>query len=353
VILTSGGTGGNFMSELARKQGPFNDMIDQLITNGFRVIDVKWEPEGIWTFPVNQTQGSRVLSQYYAVLVKLLSEILGNGHLLIAQGNCAGAAQIAFGLCYHGLREYLHLVNLSSALPPCPRYPLDRSSQVETISDDIETELDSLEKAVKATLNHLVKAVEAGLPASTNVSIRNPAAATDAKAIRDAVGAAITTAQQNTEKKITKAEIDVDQFWCYLAIRGLESIPGWFLPKKATPIGDLRPDTGRAWAKHAEPILLGNPILEYPNTEVHFFLGKHEDLPFIHEMTRLLHARMKPANHSSPITEVPSGHKIYDSSDGVSAMLQTIINIAQRFCSSCGHVNNPGQTHCANCGSQL
>ncbi|MHA1908824.1 MAG: hypothetical protein ACW98Y_16100 [Candidatus Thorarchaeota archaeon] len=309
VILTAGGTGANFTYELANTEGdtPFNWMIKQLTENGFRVIDVKWQiewesgarPGGIWTFPVNQTYGSCYLSRYYALLVKFLARIVKrtkdskkekrSKHLLIAQGNCAGAAQIAFGLCYHGIDKHLDLVNLSSAMPPCPRYPLDKSSQVEEIPDDMKDALKGIEN----------------------------------KTVAAAIANAINIAVGNVEKQVIRAEIDVDQFWCYLAIRGLEK-----QPRNATPIGELAPHTGLEWAREAEPILLGEPKLKFDKTEVHFFLAEHEGLPFIHEMTRLLHDRMQPQSKEE-IERVDSGHKVYDFWEGVEAMVNKILRRAK------------------------
>jgi hypothetical protein len=305
VILTAGGQGNTSMYDLAHQTNPvyFDLFLNELHTNGFRTVDVRWHVEwhrpppqvpltgGIWAFPASQTYGSCYMSQFYAILVRYLHRMIDDSnHLLMAQGNCAGAAQIAFGLCYHGLDEILDLVNLSSAMPPCPRYPLDRIA--EAIPSDVPLE---------------------------NI---------ETESLRDIINSIVS----NLEGQIARAEIDVEQLWCYLAIRGLERVPrttppGWI---SATPIGHLEPDAGRAWALEAEPILLRNPTLDYPTTEVHFFLAQHEGLPFIHEMTMLLYERMQPSDRTlvTLTTRIESSHLVYLSEEGATAMLQTIFNRA-------------------------
>jgi hypothetical protein len=288
VILTGGGHGNRWYIDLADEAGPIGDFVSELLSRGYDIVEVCSE-NGIWSYPDMDSYGAIELSSRYAYVVHAIAEATNNnywtGRKMIAQGNCAGSAQIAFGLCYHGLSDHLDIVNLGSPLPPCPRCPENPNSLIEGRQAPSDIVID---QEVPDELRNILKLI-----------------------VRP-----IVDRLDDLYQIQYKAERDFEQLVAYIAIRGLENLP-------SGAIGGLQPFAFEAWARVAQPLLLRNPNLTYRSTDVNFFIGEHEGLPFIWEMSRLYHSRIY-ARSSTYHLIADCGHPMYDYRSALMQMLSHI-----------------------------
>ena len=126
IVLTTGGDGTNFRdSPLAPA------MISTFVGDGLVVVQLAWEPPGIWGGP-----RARTLACRYATAAKWIYDNIhsgGRSTLFAAQGTSGGAAQIAFGLGYYGLRDFVDLANLGGGPPNCPLCSSDGQNLFEPL----------------------------------------------------------------------------------------------------------------------------------------------------------------------------------------------------------------------------
>ncbi len=93
-------------------------MISTFVTDGLVVVQLAWDPPGIWGGPRPRTLACR-----YATAAKWVYDNIHTGgktRLFAAQGTSGGASQIAFGLAHYGLSDLLDLANLGGGPPGCP-----------------------------------------------------------------------------------------------------------------------------------------------------------------------------------------------------------------------------------------
>jgi hypothetical protein len=93
-----------------------NAIMDTLLDNGYKLVEVAWNEPGVWEGP----GGSISLACRSATIFDWVHKNIHQGGLFAAQGNSGGSAQIAFSLAYYGLDEVLDLANLGGGPPPCP-----------------------------------------------------------------------------------------------------------------------------------------------------------------------------------------------------------------------------------------
>ena len=144
IILVGGGRGAAFYRQLSKKPS-LHWILRTLLKDGFKLVETRF-PDGIWTYPASRSYGSRTLACRFAAVVEwVYREIHGDDKdkFFAAQGNCGGTAQIAFGLCYYGLHKKLHLANLASALPPCPRKGIENFFADSECKGDTDVRNDS------------------------------------------------------------------------------------------------------------------------------------------------------------------------------------------------------------------
>ncbi len=113
VVLTTGGAGTNFQDS-PLTQG----MITTFFNDNLNVVEVRWDPPGIWGDPRARTAACR-----YATAARWIYDnvhVGGRTRLFAAQGTSGGAAQIAFGLANYGIGEFVDLANLGGGPPNCP-----------------------------------------------------------------------------------------------------------------------------------------------------------------------------------------------------------------------------------------
>ena len=117
--MTVGGRGtGWYRVEGESKEGSdnINGMMDTLLVDGYKLVEVRWVEPGIWEGP----GGSISLACRSATVFDWVHENIHQDGFFAAQGNSGGNAQIAFSLAYYGLDEILDLANLSGGPSPCP-----------------------------------------------------------------------------------------------------------------------------------------------------------------------------------------------------------------------------------------
>lgn len=114
VILTTGGTGTGLFGN-SPPQDINDEFMDALVDDGYLVVEVGWEGNGVWEEPGTATS----LACRSATTIDWIHNNPHGGGLFIAQGNSGGSAQIAFSLAYYGI-DALDLANLSGGPPPCP-----------------------------------------------------------------------------------------------------------------------------------------------------------------------------------------------------------------------------------------
>jgi len=229
-------------------------------------------------------------------------------HLLIAQGNCAGSAQISFALCYFDLDLDIDLVNLGSPLPPCPRCPPDPFPEIE-LEQPVTTEETRSTPTLSIFMQQLRELIEEVVEANDVLEQRFTA---------------IQGYLHKLETMIYKEERDEEQLWCYLAIRHLIDLPtNDVFGTPALPFSQ--------WAKKAQPLLLSESKdkpakLDYPHTRINFLIGEHEGLAVIHEMTQLYYERITSRHKHlyGPISDM--AHKSYNSETPLRIMTDAIIN---------------------------
>ena len=113
LVLTTGAAGANFQDSVLTP-----GMISTLVGDGLVVVQLAWDPPGIWGGP-----RARTLACRYATAAKWIYDnihIGGKSRLFAAQGTSGGSAQIAFGLAHYGLSDLLDLANLGGGPPGCP-----------------------------------------------------------------------------------------------------------------------------------------------------------------------------------------------------------------------------------------
>ena len=115
MLLTTGGDGALFTTQVSTLA---TSMIATFTADGLSVVELAWQPPGIWGGP-----RARTLACRYATAAKWVNENLhtgGRGALFAAQGTSGGASQIAFGLAHYGIADFLELANLGGGPPGCP-----------------------------------------------------------------------------------------------------------------------------------------------------------------------------------------------------------------------------------------
>ena len=113
VVLTTGGDGTNFQDS-SLTQG----MIATFFGDSLTVVQLRWDPPGIWGDPRARTAACR-----YATAARWIYDnvhVGGRSRLFAAQGTSGGAAQIAFGLAHYGIGDFIDLANLGGGPPICP-----------------------------------------------------------------------------------------------------------------------------------------------------------------------------------------------------------------------------------------
>lgn len=118
IVLTTGGDGTNF------RDSPLTPaMILTFVADGLVVVQVAWDPPGIWGGP-----RARTLACRYATAARWIYDNVhtgGRSRTFAAQGTSGGAAQIAFGLAHYGLGDFVDLANLGGGPPYCPLCTVD------------------------------------------------------------------------------------------------------------------------------------------------------------------------------------------------------------------------------------
>jgi hypothetical protein len=126
VVLTTGGAGTNFQDS-SLTQG----MIATLFDDNLAVVQLRWDPPGIWGDPRARTAACR-----YSTAARWIYDnvhIGGRSRLFAAQGTSGGAAQIAFGLAFYGAGDFIDLANLGGGPPHCPLCAPDPQSPQEPL----------------------------------------------------------------------------------------------------------------------------------------------------------------------------------------------------------------------------
>jgi len=311
VILSGGGAGDGWYISLASSSSPISGMVSTLLDEGFNLVEVR-SRRGMWAYGTGESFGAIQLASRYAFIAKCICDVAREtypndpNHLLIAQGNCAGSAQISFALCYFDLD--IDLVNLGSPLPPCPRCPPDPFPEIELDQSEAPEETRS-PPTLPIFMERLRELIEDVVEAGDVLEDRF---------------AAIQGYLYRLETMIYKEERDEEQLWCYLAIRHLIDSPiNDVFGTPALPFSQ--------WAKKAQPLLLpenkDKPAkLDYPHTRINFLIGKHEELAVIHEMTQLYYERITSRHKHlyGPISDM--AHKSYNSQTALRIMTDAIIN---------------------------
>src|SRR5437870_2956385 len=118
VLLTTGGAGTNFQDSSLTQA-----MIDTFFSDNLAVVQLRWDPPGIWGGP-----RSRTLACRYATAARWVYDNVhlgGRSRLFAAQGTSGGAAQIAFALAFYGAGDFIDLANLGGGPPNCPLCTFD------------------------------------------------------------------------------------------------------------------------------------------------------------------------------------------------------------------------------------
>ena len=126
IVLTTGGAGTNFADSTLTLA-----MIATFVGDGLVVVQMAWDPPGIWGDPRARTVACR-----YATAAKWVYENVhtgGKSRLFAAQGTSGGAAQIAFGLAHYGVSDFLDLANLGGGPPNCPLCLCGEQTPVEPL----------------------------------------------------------------------------------------------------------------------------------------------------------------------------------------------------------------------------
>ena len=124
IVLTTGAEG-----TLLDAASLTRAMIATFVADGLTVVQVGWDPPGIWG-----DARARSVACRYATAAKWIYDnvhVGGRSRLFAAQGTSGGAAQIAFGLAHFGLGDLLDLANLGGGPPTCPLCACDRVTAIE------------------------------------------------------------------------------------------------------------------------------------------------------------------------------------------------------------------------------
>ena len=111
ILLTTGSRGTTWYREDRTA-----DMMDALLADGFKLVEVTWDRPGVWQGPA----GSVSSACRSATAFEWVHDNVHEQGFFAAQGNSGGSAQIAFSLAYYGLDAILDFANLSSGPVPCP-----------------------------------------------------------------------------------------------------------------------------------------------------------------------------------------------------------------------------------------
>ncbi len=128
IVLTTGGDGTNFQDSPLTQ-----DMISTFTRDGLTVVQLRWDPPGIWGGPRARTLGCR-----YATAVRWIYDNVHNAdrsRLFAAQGGSGGSAQIAMGLGHYGI-DFIDLANLGGGPPNCPLCSPDGQNLFEPLMPD-------------------------------------------------------------------------------------------------------------------------------------------------------------------------------------------------------------------------
>ena len=138
--MTVGGRGTDWYrveGESVERSGYTNGMMDTLLVDGYKLVEVRWVAPGVWEGP----GGSISLACRSATVFDWVYENIHQGGFFAAQGNSGGSAQIAFSLAYYGIDEILDLANLSGGPPPCPITTEGEVNKEEQLKCLVEAEL--------------------------------------------------------------------------------------------------------------------------------------------------------------------------------------------------------------------
>ena len=114
VVLTTGGTGGNFYSA---RSGEALETVRLLFRDGYEVYEVRWDGEMGWGTNA-RGRGFHVAVGGFTELVRyMFHHLFDNNDKVIAHGNSGGAFQIAYGLAIYDLDEVLDMVILTGGPP--------------------------------------------------------------------------------------------------------------------------------------------------------------------------------------------------------------------------------------------
>ena len=95
------GTGWYGVGESVEGSDNINGMMDTLLFDGYKLVEVRWDEPGILEGP----GGSISLACRAATGFDWVYENIHQGGFFAAQGNGGGSAQIAFALAYYGIDE--------------------------------------------------------------------------------------------------------------------------------------------------------------------------------------------------------------------------------------------------------
>ena len=126
IILTTGGDGTNFADSVLT-----GAMISTFVADGLTVVQMAWNPPGIWGDARARTVACR-----YATAAKWIYDNIhvgGRSRLFAAQGTSGGASQIGFALAHYGFGDFLDLANLGGGPTACPLCPCDGQAAVEPL----------------------------------------------------------------------------------------------------------------------------------------------------------------------------------------------------------------------------
>ena len=106
-------------------------MISTFNGDGLTVVQLRWNPPGIWGGP-----HARTLACRYATVARWIYDNVhsgGRSRLFAAQGTSGGSAQIAMGLGHYGTGDLFDLANLGGGPPNCPLCSSDGQNPLEPL----------------------------------------------------------------------------------------------------------------------------------------------------------------------------------------------------------------------------
>jgi hypothetical protein len=106
-------------------------MIDTFFRDNLAVVQLRWDPPGIWGDPRARSVACR-----YATAARWIYDNVhagGRSRLFAAQGTSGGSAQIAFALAFYGAGDFIDLANLGGGPPNCPLCTFDPAVPFEPL----------------------------------------------------------------------------------------------------------------------------------------------------------------------------------------------------------------------------